>query len=52
MAMDLARSSSSAARRRADLVFQALALAVLVVALGALAILVATVWRDGIGRFS
>jgi phosphate transport system permease protein len=52
VAMDLARSSSSAARRRADLVFQAMALAVLVVALGALAVLVATVWNDGIGRLS
>jgi phosphate transport system permease protein len=52
VSMDLARSSSSAARRRADLVFQAMALAVLVVALGALAVLVATVWSDGIGRLS
>ena len=50
MAMDLGRSSSSAARRRADVLFQAAALAVLVVALGALAVLVSTVWRDGIGR--
>jgi phosphate transport system permease protein len=52
VAMDLARSSSSTARRRADLLFQAMALAVLVVALGALAVLVATVWREGIGRLS
>jgi phosphate transport system permease protein len=52
VAMELARSSSNAARRRADLLFQALALAVLIVALGALAVLVATVWSDGISRFS
>jgi phosphate transport system permease protein len=52
VAMELARSSSNAARRRADLLFQALALAVLIVALGALAVLVATVWSDGVSRFS
>ena len=52
MAMDLARSSSSTARRRADLVFQAMACAVLVVALGALAVLIATVWQEGAGRLS
>lgn len=50
MAMDLAGSASSTARRRADLVFQAVALAVLVVALGSLAVLVGTVWNEGIGR--
>ncbi len=52
MAMDLARSASSTARRRADLVFQATALAVLVVALGSLAVLVGTVWSEGIGRLN
>jgi phosphate transport system permease protein len=52
VAMDLARSSSSTARRRADLVFQAMACAVLVVALGALAVLIATVWQEGAGRLS
>jgi phosphate transport system permease protein len=50
VAMDLATSASSAARRRADMVFQAAALAVLVVALGSLAVLVGTVWSEGIGR--
>jgi phosphate transport system permease protein len=50
VAMNLAQSSSSSARRRADLLFQATALAVLVVALAALAVLVGTVWRDGIDR--
>jgi phosphate transport system permease protein len=48
--MDLSRSSSSAARRRADILFQAAALAVLVVALSALAVLVSTVWTDGFSR--
>jgi phosphate transport system permease protein len=52
VALDLAQSSSSAARRRADLLFQAAALAVLVVALGALAVLVGTIWSDGFGRLS
>ncbi len=52
MATDLARSPSSIARRRADAAFQLAALAVLVVALGALAVLVGTVWSDGIGRLS
>jgi phosphate transport system permease protein len=52
MATDLARSPSSIARRRADAAFQITALAVLVVALGALAVLVGTVWSDGIGRLS
>jgi phosphate transport system permease protein len=50
VAMDLAGSASSTARRRADLVFQAIALAVLVVALGSLAVLVCTVWNEGSGR--
>jgi phosphate transport system permease protein len=50
VAMDLAGSASSTARRRADLVFQAIALAVLVVALGSLAVLVGTVWNEGSGR--
>jgi phosphate transport system permease protein len=45
-----APASSSAARLRADAAFQVIALAVLVGALAALAVLVATVWRDGIGR--
>ena len=52
MALDLAQSESSTARRRADLLFQAMALSVLVVALGALAVLVGTVWRDGADRLS
>ena len=52
MAMDLARSASSTARRRADVIFQAVALAVLVVALGSLAVLVGTVWNEGSGRLS
>jgi phosphate transport system permease protein len=50
MPLDLAESASSSARRRADLLFQAAALAVLVVALSALAVLVGTVWSDGIAR--
>ena len=50
MSVSFASSSSSAGRRRADLVFQAAALLVLVLALAALAALVATVWRDGAGR--
>jgi phosphate transport system permease protein len=50
VAMDLAGSASSTARRRADLAFQAVALAVLVVALGSLAVLVGTVWNEGAGR--
>jgi phosphate transport system permease protein len=45
-----APSASSAARHRADAAFQVIALAVLVLALGALAVLVATVWADGSGR--
>ena len=51
MATDLG-PSSSAARRRADVLFQAAALTVLVVALGALAVLVGTIWTDGIGRLN
>lgn len=50
MPVDLTASPSSATRRRADLIFQAAALVVLVAALAALAVLVATVWRDGAGR--
>ncbi len=50
MAVDLTPSPSSAGRRRADLTFQAAALLVLVAALAALAVLVATVWRDGADR--
>ncbi len=50
MAVSLASSPSSAGRRCADLVFQAAALLVLVAALAALAVLVATVWKDGAGR--
>ncbi len=50
MAVSFAASPSSAGRRRADLVFQAAALLVLVLALGALAALVATVWGDGASR--
>ncbi len=50
MAVTLTSSPSSAARRRADLLFQAAALLVLVAALASLAVLVATVWRDGAGR--
>jgi phosphate transport system permease protein len=52
MAVSLAASRSSAGRRRMDLVFQAVALAVLVAALAGLAALVADVWRDGAGRLS
>ena len=50
MAISFASSPSSAGRRRADLAFQAAALLVLVLALGALAALVATVWSDGASR--
>jgi phosphate transport system permease protein len=50
MAISLASSSSSAGRRRADVVFQAAALLVLMATLGALAALVATVWSDGASR--
>jgi len=50
MAVSLGPNASSAGRRRADLLFQATALVVLGVALAALAVLVATVWRDGAGR--
>ncbi len=52
MAVSLGPNASSAGRRRADLVFQAIALVVLAVALGALAVLVATVWRDGAHRLT
>lgn len=50
MAVTLGPNPSSAGRRRADLVFQATALLVLAVALAALGVLVATVWRDGADR--
>lgn len=50
MAVSLGPNASSSGRRRADLMFQALALLVLAVALGALAVLVGTVWRDGADR--
>ena len=52
MAVSLGPNASSSGRRRADLVFQALALLVLAVALGALAVLVGTVWRDGAHRLT
>ena len=52
MAVSLGPNASSAGRRRADLVFQGVALVVLAVALGALAVLVATVWRDGAHRLT
>jgi phosphate transport system permease protein len=52
MAVSLGPNASSAGRRRADLVFQAVALVVLAVALGALGVLVATVWRDGAHRLT
>lgn len=52
MAVSLGPNASSAGRRRADLLFQAVALVVLAVALGALAVLVATVWRDGANRLT
>ena len=52
MAVSLGPNASSAGRRRADLIFQAVALVVLAVALGALAVLVATVWRDGAHRLT
>jgi phosphate transport system permease protein len=50
MAVSLGPNASSAGHRRADLLFQAVALVVLAVALGALAVLVGTVWRDGAHR--
>jgi phosphate transport system permease protein len=52
MAVSLGPNVSSAGRRRADLVFQTVALVVLAVALGALAVLVGTVWRDGADRLT
>jgi phosphate transport system permease protein len=52
VAMDLAQSSATAARRRADAAFQLAAMAVLVVALLALAVLIRTVWSDGVGRLN
>jgi phosphate transport system permease protein len=48
----VAAGRGSAWRRRADSVFQVLALIILVVALAALGALSASVWRDGIGRLS
>lgn len=48
----LGPSASSARRRRADLLFQATALVVLVAALAGLAALVGDVWRDGAERVS
>lgn len=50
MAVSLQASPSSAGSRRLDAVFQVVALAVLVAALGGLALLVADVWRDGAHR--
>lgn len=50
MAVSLGPSASSAGRRRADLLFQMVALAVLAAALTALGALVTTVWRDGANR--
>jgi len=50
MAVSLGPNASSAGRRRADLAFQGTALVVLTVALAALGVLVATVWRDGADR--
>ncbi len=50
MAVSLRASPSSAGSRRLDAVFQVVALAVLVAALGGLALLVADVWRDGAHR--
>jgi len=50
MAVSLGPNASSAGRRRADLMFQLVALVVLATALAALGVLVATVWRDGAGR--
>ncbi len=49
-ATSLGPSASSARRRRADLLFQATALFVLVAALAGLAALVGDVWRDGAER--
>jgi len=51
-ATSLGPSASSARRRRADLLFQATALFVLVAALAGLAALVGDVWRDGADRLS
>lgn len=50
MAVSLQASPSSAGSRRLDATFQVVALAVLVAALGGLALLVADVWRDGAHR--
>ena len=50
MSVSLQASPSSAGSRRLDAVFQVVALAVLVAALGGLALLVADVWRDGAHR--
>ena len=50
MAVSLQASPSSAGSRRLDAVFRVVALAVLVAALGGLALLVADVWRDGAHR--
>lgn len=50
VATTLGPSASSARRRRADLLFQATALFVLVAALAGLAALVGDVWRDGAER--
>jgi phosphate transport system permease protein len=47
-----AAASGTAVRRWLDVAFQALALLVLLVALGALAALLVDVWRDGAGRLS
>ncbi|MFN7977633.1 MAG: phosphate ABC transporter permease PstA [Vicinamibacterales bacterium] len=52
VATSLGPSASSARRRRADLLFQATALLVLVAALAGLAALVGDVWRDGAERVS
>lgn len=51
-ATSLGPSASRARRRRADLLFQATALFVLVAALAGLAALVGDVWRDGADRLS
>lgn len=52
MAVSLGPSASSSGRRRADVLFQAVALAVLAAALLALGVLIATVWSDGASRLN
>jgi phosphate transport system permease protein len=50
--IDQQARSEIARRRRVDVIFQVLALIILVLALGSLAVLIADVWADGAGRLS